>query len=77
MLLRQSASRWEVVFNYAQCHRARKHTNLKDAFADWRSFIGLVGSVQLSQLAACFQSAVVQSFKDLLVQQRSFGTVEK
>ena len=55
----------------------RRKTHLEDSFADRRPCVGLIGSVPLGQLAAGLHGAVVESFKDLLVQKLGFFTEKK
>lgn len=52
------------------------HVVLKDTLADWRSLIGLIGSLDLCNLARGLQGSEVESLKDVLVQLTSLGRVK-
>lgn len=46
-------------------------------FADRRSLVGLVGPLLLGQLAAGFQSPVINGLKDVLVEALGLGALER
>lgn len=52
------------------------HVVLEDTLADGRSLIGLIGSLDLGNLARGLQGGVVERLKDVLVQLASLGRVK-